>query len=509
METTVVIVIAILTAFLGAVLGFLLKSFLLLRDKNSIEIKIKDMETEARAKSSDLILEAQKKAGEITKEASAEIRSEKEILKNEKDHFVKREVSLEKRELFTDEQTKKLKEKIEKVESIRERSEKIEEEKAKKLQEISSLTPDQAKEEIFNKIEKEASADLMIRIDKLENYNKEKIENRAKEILVTSIHRYGNAIDQDMLSLSVKISDDDLKGKIIGKEGRNIKSFESATGVQLLIDEKPGTIVISCYDPVRRVIAKEALDVLLKDGRIQPARIEEVVEETKKNIVSIMEQKGKEACKELGLFNLDPKLVSILGRLHFRTSYGQNVLTHSVEMAHISRVMAEQLGADPYVAKMGALFHDIGKAVDHEIEGTHVEIGRRILSKFGVDEESIKAMQAHHEEYPYENVESIIVQVADAISGGRPGARSDTAEMYIKKLEGLERISNSVPGVLKSYAIAAGREIRVFVSPDEVDDYKAHKIAKRIALQVETELKYPGEIKVSVIRETRIIEYAR
>ena len=509
MTTTVMVLVSVLLAIIFGVVGFFIKTYLLLRSKNSIEIKIKDMETDARAKSSELILDAQKKAGEITKQASDEIRSEKEILKSEKDHFLKRENSLEKRELFVDEQTKNLKEKIEKVEAIREKSEKIEADKLKRLEEVANLSQEQAKEEMFDKLEDEYKVDLAVRLDKLENHNKEKLEKRAKEILVTSIHRYGNAIDQDMLSLSVKISDDELKGKIIGKEGRNIKAFERATGVQLLIDESPGTIVISCYDPVRRVIAKEALDVLLKDGRIQPARIEEVVEEKKKDVVSIMEKKGKEACKELGLFNLEPKLVSILGRLHFRTSYGQNVLTHSVEMAHISRVMAEQLGADPYVAKMGALFHDIGKAVDHEIEGTHVEIGRRILAKFGVDEESIKAMQAHHEEYPYENVESIIVQVADAISGGRPGARSDTAEMYIKKLEGLERISNAVPGVLKSYAIAAGREIRVFVSPKEVDDYRAHKIAKRIAMQVETELKYPGEIKVSVIRETRIIEYAR
>lgn len=509
MTTTAIIVSVVLSAFFGIFLGFFLKTILSIKKRNSIEIEIKNMETEARAKSSDLILEAQKKASEITKEASDEIRSEKEILKKEKDHFIKREESLEKREVFVDEQTTKLKEKIEKVEKIRERSEKIEDEKTKKLEEISSLTKEQAREEIFQKIERDASGDLVVRLEKLETEGREKIEKRAREILVSSIHRYGNAVDSEMLSLSVKISDDELKGKIIGKEGRNIKAFERATGVQLLIDESPETIVISCYDPVRRVIAKEALDKLLKDGRIQPAKIEEIVEETKKDVTSIMEKKGKEACSELELYNLDPKLISILGRLHFRTSYGQNVLTHSVEMAHIARVMAEQLGADPYVAKMGALFHDIGKAVDHEIEGTHVEIGRRILSKFGVDEESIKAMQAHHEEYPYENVESIIVQVADAISGGRPGARSDTAEMYIKKLEGLERISNSIPGVLNSYAISAGREIRVFVSPEEVDDYHAHKIARRIAMQVQTELKYPGEIKVSVIRETRIIEYAR
>ena len=507
--TIVDIVISLIVLILGIGLGFFIKTFFLLKKKNSLEIEIKKAETEAEAKRTSLILDAQKKAGEITSLASKEIRDEKDILNKDKEIFSKREESLSKREIELDKKKVELQEKIERVEKIREKSKEIEDQKLLQLEKITGYSKKEARDILLESVEEEYKEDLVVRINKLESQNTEKLEQKAKDIVTAAVHRYGNAVDSDTMSLSVKIPDEETKGKIIGKEGRNIKSFERATGVQLLIDESPETIVISCYDPIRRVIAKKALDILLKDGRIQPARIEEVVDETKKDVVSMMEEKGKNALLELGIFNLDPKLVSILGRLYFRTSYGQNVLDHSVEMAHIGKVIAEELGADPYITKMGCLFHDIGKAVDHEIEGTHVEIGRRILSKFGVDEEVIKAMQAHHEEYPYETVESIIVQVADAISGGRPGARSDTAEMYIKKLEGLERISNAIPGVLKSYALSAGREVRVFVSPKEVDDYKAHKIARKIALQVESELRYPGEIKVSVIRESRIIEYAR
>jgi ribonuclease Y len=267
--------------------------------------------------------------------------------------------------------------------------------------------------------------------------------------------------------------------------------------------------MLSCFDAVRRQIARVALENLILDGRIQPAKIEEHVQKAKDEINRIIKEKGEEAAYEAGVLNLDPRLIMILGRLHFRTSYGQNVLHHSVEMAHISAMLAEELGANVAVARAGALLHDIGKAVDHEVQGTHVEIGRRILQKFGVDEEVIKAMQAHHEEYPYENTESIIVQVADAISGGRPGARRDSVENYLKRLQELEDIANSFDGVEKTYAIAAGREVRVFVQPGTVDDLGARELARNVALRIEQEMKYPGEIKVAVIRESRAVEFAR
>ena len=302
---------------------------------------------------------------------------------------------------------------------------------------------------------------------------------------------------------------EDIKGKIIGKEGRNIRAFERAAGVELIVDDTPGVIIISSFDPVRRQIAKVALENLILDGRIQPARIEEMIEKARSEIEKIIKDAGEKAAYEVGIFDIEPRLITLLGRLKFRTSYGQNVLQHSIEMTHVSGMLASELQADVAIAKKGALLHDIGKAVDHEVQGTHVEIGRRILQKFGVDHRVIQAMQSHHEEYPYETLESIIVQTADAISASRPGARRDSVENYLKRLEDLEGIANSFPGVEKSYAIQAGREIRIFVTPDKISDLEAKRLSRDIADRVEAELKYPGEIKVNVIRELRAIEYAR
>jgi ribonuclease Y len=312
-----------------------------------------------------------------------------------------------------------------------------------------------------------------------------------------------------VLSTTLTIPNDEIKGKIIGKEGRNIKAFERATGVEVIVDDTPGAITLSSFDPVRRQIARLALETLILDGRIQPAKIEKVVEKAEQDIGKIIKERGQQAAYECGVINIDPRILQILGRLHFRTSYGQNVLQHSIEMSHIAGMLAEELGVNVSVAKAGALLHDIGKAVDHEVQGTHVEIGRRILQKFGAQEEVIKAMQAHHEEYPYETIESIIVQVADAISGSRPGARRDSVENYLKRLEDLEGIAKSFKGVEKCYALQAGREIRVFVTPGELSDLESKNLAREIALKIEKELKYPGEIKVNVIREMRAIEFAR
>jgi ribonuclease Y len=312
-----------------------------------------------------------------------------------------------------------------------------------------------------------------------------------------------------MMTTNVTIPSDDIKGKIIGKEGRNIRAFEKAAGVELIVDDTPGVIIISSFDPVRRQIARVALENLILDGRIQPAKIEEIVEKAKEEINKIIKTKGEQAVYECGIFNFDPRLIAILGRLYFRTSYGQNVLQHSIEMTHIAGMIAEELGADVYVAKAGALVHDIGKALDHEVQGTHIDIGIRILQKFGADERVIVAMKSHHDDCPHETIEAVIVQTADYISGGRPGARRDSVENYLKRLADLEALVNGFEGVEKSYALSAGREIRIFVTPDKVSDVEAKNMAREIALKIEQELKYPGEIKVTMIRETRVIEYAR
>jgi ribonuclease Y len=327
--------------------------------------------------------------------------------------------------------------------------------------------------------------------------------------LLSAIHRMGNAVNSEIMTVSVPLASVEVKGKIIGKEGRNIKAFEKATGVDIIIDDAPDRITLSSFDPLRRHIARVSLEKLIADGRIQPAKIEEIVEKTKSEISESIKQKGEEAAYEVGVVGLNPGIITLLGRLNFRTSYGQNVLQHSVEMAHIAGVLANELGADPDIARAGALLHDIGKAVDHEVQGTHVEIGKRILEKFGVDKKIIQAMQSHHEEYPYETPESVIVQVADALSAGRPGARKDTVERYFERLSELERIAAGFPGVEKTYAIAAGREIRIFVNPGKVSDLAMHKMARDIAQRVQEELKYPGEIKVNIIRENRVVEFAR
>jgi ribonuclease Y len=392
---------------------------------------------------------------------------------------------------------------------MKERADALVATRSDELARVAGLSRDQAKEQLFAELTRQSEDDFAIRLQKLDRDGMEKLERRAKEILTTAIHRLGNSVSSDTMATALTIPNDELKGKIIGKEGRNIKAFERASGVEVIIDDTPGSILLSSYDPIRRAVARVALENLIVDGRIQPAKIEDAVEKAKADINKIIKEKGEAAAFEAGVLNLDPRLLQILGRLNFRTSFGQSVLQHSVEMSHIAGMIAEELGANVQVARAGALLHDIGKALDHEVQGTHVEIGRRILQKFGVSEEVVKAMQAHHEEYPYETVESVIVQVADAISGGRPGARRDSVEQYIKRLADIEEIANSFGGVEKSYAISAGREVRVFVRPEETTDLGARELARNIAVRIEQELKYPGEIKVLVIRESRSIEFAR
>ena len=493
----------------GGLIGYFLRVLILLGKKGSMELTIKARMIEAQAEASKVVSEAEQKATQLLEESKRQI-SEKEtqLLKVEQRLLSKDEL-LDKRQGDIDKEVEQIKQKIVEIKDIKERVEKTKEEAEEKLGNIAGLSREEAREELFKAVEKKSEGDILVRMQKLEIQAEEKLDRRAKDILSTVIQRVANGNAGEVMSTNVPIPSDEVKGKIIGKEGRNIRAFERASGVEVLIDDTPGSIVLSSFDPVRRQVARLALENLIKDGRIQPARIEEMVDKARKDIDKIMKEKAETALVETGIFNLDPRLVVILGRLAFRTSYGQNVMQHSVEMAHISGMLAEELGADVAVAKAGALLHDIGKAVDHEVQGTHVEIGRKILAKFGVDNRIIQAMQSHHEEYPYETLESIIVQTADAISGGRPGARRDSVENYLKRLTELEALANSFEGVEKCYAISAGREIRVFVNPKTITDLDALKMAQEMARKIEAELKYPGEIKVCVIRENRVIEHAR
>lgn len=496
-------------SLISLALGYYLRLIISLGKKGSMELSLKQMELQAKDREKKIIDEAEGKAEEILKLARIEIKQKEEDHKKTEDRLIKKDELLDERQRDIDKEVEEIKKRIEEIKTIREKAEKLETDKRKELEKVGRLTEEEAREEILKKIERESSEDILARMKKLEMSGNEKLEEKAKQILATSIQRLSNAVTGDMLTSNVEIPSDEIKGKIIGKEGRNIKAFERATGVEVIVDDTPGLITISSFDPVRRQVAKVALEKLIADGRIQPAKIEDMVKAAESEITKIIKQKGEEAVYETGVLGLDPRVISILGRLHFRTSYGQNVLAHSVEMAHIAGMLAEEIGANVQVAKAGALVHDIGKALDHEVVGTHVEIGRRILQKFGTDEAIIKAMQAHHEEYPYETLESMIVQSADAISGGRPGARRDSIENYLKRLKDLEAVANSFKGVEKSYALAAGREIRIFVTPNDINDLDAKKMARDIALKIESELKYPGEIKVTVIRESRNVEFAR
>lgn len=509
MSTFTLLFLLAVTGLVGMGAGYVLRWLVGLSQKGSAELQIKQIMLDAREQADKVISEAEKKAGAIDNAAKEDLNQKEEALIQKDKRIGEKEQYLDRRQLDVDREAERIKAQIEEVKAIKIKAEAMLADRQKAIEDVAKMSEDDAVAKLMKAVEDKHEEDMMVRIQKLEIDGKDRLEQKAKDILTASIHRLGNAVQTDILTTNVPLPNEEIKGKIIGKEGRNIRTFERATGVDVLLDEQPGMIVISCFDPIRRQVARIALETLIVDQRIQPAKIEEVVEKSKNEVTRIMKQKGEEALYECGLTGFDPKLVAILGRMHFRTSYGQNVLYHSVEMAHIAGVMAAELGADVKVAKAGALFHDIGKAVDHAIQGTHVEIGRRILEKFGVDKRIILAIQAHHDEYPYETVESYIVQVADAISGGRPGARRDSVENYIKRLTELEGIATSFPGVEKAYAIQAGRELRVFVKPDDMTDLQARELARNVALRVENELKYPGEIKVNVIRELRAIEFAR
>mgnify|MGYP005857102199 CR=1 FL=1 len=509
MSVNTILLLILGVGIAGVVFGYFLRWIISLGKKGSMELEIKQMLLEAKEEAQKIVEDAEKKAELYTQKFQEESKETAERLKKTEERLIAKEEFLDKRQVDIDNAFDEIKIKIQTIETAKQEITRLKEKNIKEIERIANLSKEEAREELFRILEKNHEEDMLSRLRKLEQSGKETLERKAKDILTTVIHRLGSSVSQDVMSTTIPIANDDIKGKIIGKEGRNIKAFERASGVEVIIDDTPGVILISSFDPIRRQIARVALENLILDGRIQPAKIEEAIEKAREEIHTIIKQKGEQAAYETGVLNLDPRTLTILGRLHFRTSYGQNVLQHSIEMAHIAGMLAEELGADVAIAKAGALVHDIGKALDHEVQGSHVEIGRRILQKFNEDERIIKAMQAHHEEYPYETIESIIVQVADAISGGRPGARRDSIENYLKRLAELEDLANSFEGVEKVYAIQAGREIRVFVTPEKVSDMGAYNLARAIAKKIETELKYPGEIKVTVIRENRAVVYAR
>lgn len=498
-----------LALVLGVAGGYFLRHLRSLLQKSSLELKLREKQLKAEERALKLIEEAEEKAHRLEEEVKREEKERENKIRTREERLDKKEELLDGRQIRLDSETEAARSKINEIKELKQRLDERAVSIDAKLEEVAALSKDEARAEVVAKLEAEQAEALANRLQKLRQAGEEAYETAAQNLILAAIHRVGNDLPRDVMTSAVELLNDDLKGKVIGREGRNVRAFERATGVDVLIDETPGYITLSSFDPVRREIARVALEMLLKDGRIQPARIEECVDSARKEVATLVRKMGEKAAYEAGVPNLHPDLIAILGRLHFRTSYGQNVLWHSVEMAHLAAILAEEIGADVAVARAGALLHDIGKTVSQEVAGTHVEIGIRILQKYGVDEQVILAMRAHHEEYPYETPESIIVQVADAISGGRPGARRDSIENYIKRLTDLEAIATNLEGVEKAFAIAAGRELRVLVNPETVNDLEANRLARQIALAIEAQLRYPGEIKVHVIRERRVTSYAR
>ncbi|HEY5220602.1 MAG TPA: ribonuclease Y [Candidatus Paceibacterota bacterium] len=498
MEITYVALSAVVFLVVGGAVGYLVR-------KASAANKLAEAETRAK----EIVLEAKEKAASLLVELKNEEKDRRKEIDALEARVLHREETLDKKLTDLSAEEAKFRAREEGAKAIEEMVAKKEGEIDSRLEKIGALSVAEAKEEIMRRAKEDRSNDLAQSIQKIDRENREEVEKRAADIITIALQRYARSHVAEMTTTIFHLEDEELKGKIIGREGRNIRALERATGVEFIIDEAPDGIIISSFDPFRREVARLALERLVKDGRIQPAKIEESVEMAKADLAKRTQEIGESAAQDLGVFDLPKELLQMIGRLHFRTSYGQNVLVHSVEMAYIAEMMARELGLNADVAKRGALVHDIGKAIDHEVEGTHVELGMKLLRKYNIDERVVEAMQSHHDDYPYARPEAYVVTAADVLSAARPGARRGTLENYVKRLADLEKIAGEFNGVKSAYAIAAGRELRVFVIPEKVDDFRALELAREIANKIQSELKYPGEIKVNVIREMRAVEYAR
>lgn len=492
----------------GIGLGYILRKQIAQARANSIEAIAEKKLVEAKNKEQEILLHAKEKAIKVIDDAKKEEEERRRDLQKMHERLEQREVTFEKTLLEFEDRKTRLQGKVEEIQAIKQKIDAVHEEAFVKLQTVAGYSSDQAKEELLHKVENQVKGDLLVRINKLEREGAEVLEAKAQDIMVCCMQRTASSHASETTSTAVVLPSDEMKGRIIGKEGRNIKTLEKLTGCELIIDETPDMLLISSFSPIRRRVCYLALEKLIKDGRIQPAKIEEYIEEAKRDMAIDIKKAGEEALHQMGIIGMDPKLVSIVGRLKYRTSYGQNVLLHSLEVGYLSGLIAEEIGLDAAKARRAGFFHDIGKAMDHETQGAHTEIGYTILKKFNVDEDTAQVALTHHDTNP-PLLLTKLVMAGDAISASRTGARRDSYDQYIARLEELEKTAKDFPGVEKVYAIQAGREIRVFVNPHQADDYQSYNLAKDIAHRIENELTYPGEIKVIVYRETKAIEYAR
>ncbi len=513
-------ILSILMIMIGLILGVGLSVLInFIRVSNAvkkIEILSEKARKEAEKVKRDMLFEAKEEKQRLKNELDKEIKEKKSEIKDQEDRLIQREKNMDKRdetfqkrEQLLDEREEKLGEKQKKIQSDQEEMDKLKQEQIDLLSKISGLDKEKAKDLIMKKVEEDISNEIVSYIKEREDEAKLISDKKAKEMLVLSMQKYASDVSNEQTVSTIELPNNEMKGRIIGREGRNIRTIEAITGVDLIIDDTPEAIVISSFDPLRREIAKITIETLIKDGRIHPTRIEEIYDKTVREMKQKIIEIGNAAIFELGLTRIDNDLIEIIGKLHFRTSYGQNALKHSIEVAHLAGIMAAELGENVNLAKRAGLLHDIGKAIDHEIEGSHVEIGVNIAKKYKEHPVVINAIASHHGDTEATSVISVLVQIADALSASRPGARNDSLENYLKRLEQLEEIANNIKGIDKSYALQAGRELRVLVKPEEIDDLKSHKIAREIKEKIESSMQYPGTIKVTVIRETRVQEEAK
>ncbi len=513
----IIIVYIIGTAAIAVIIGLLIGYVI---RKNISEAKIGQAETLAKeivekanrdseTVKKEKLLEAKEEIHRLRTEGERENKERRNEVQKYEKRVLQKEETLDRKMQSLEQKEVNLTRKVEDVKKKEAEVDQIREQQVQKLESISGFTTEEAKEIILSNAERDVRREMSLMIKEKEYKAKEEAEKRAREIIGYAIQKCSADHVAETTVSVVNLPNDEMKGRIIGREGRNIRALETLTGIDLIIDDTPEAVILSGFDPIRREVARIALENLISDGRIHPARIEEMVEKGKKEVQNIIKEAGEQAMFDTGVHGLHPEIVKLLGRLKYRTSYGQNVLKHSIEVSILAGIMAEEIGADPKLAKRAGLVHDIGKAVDHEIEGTHIEIGMDLLKKYKESKEVIHAMSTHHGDYEPQTVEAVLVTAADAVSAARPGARRETLESYIKRLEKLEEITNSYEGVEKSFAIQAGREVRIMVKPEEVSDEEMHLLARDMTKRIEEDLDYPGQIKVSIIRETRATDYAK
>jgi ribonuclease Y len=508
-ELWIPIVVGVVALGLGGAIGYFARQRLVDSKIRSVEAQTREMIEEAEATRKQLVVQAKEESLRIKDEVEAELRRRQQRLSQNEERLQKRQETLDNRLDNIERRERSLNKRQSTLDRKANELAQIEENRVVELERVAGMTQEEAKTELLRVIEEGARMDMARVLREVEAETKEIADRKAREITTLAIQRIASEQVAETTVSTVALPSDDMKGRIIGRQGRNIRAFEVASGVEVVVDDTPDAILLTAFDPVRREIARQAMDILINDGRIHPARIEKVISKVSSEMESTLMEAGESAAFEAGVHGLHRNLVKLLGRLKYRTSYGQNQLLHAVETANLAAIIAAELGADVKVARIGGLLHDIGKAISHEVDGPHALIGAEEAKKYGLQAKVINCIASHHHEMEQECLEAIIVEAADAISGARPGARRESLENYVKRIRDLEEIANTFSGVKESFAIQAGREIRIIVKPDEVDDYQAITLSKDIARQIEENLQYPGQIKVTVIRETRVIDYAK